>query len=54
MKRLIVKGKERILITPKQLQQMLEWFNMASNDGDNDITSKDFSLRDKILTILKD
>ena len=47
MKRVQVDRKDYILITPKELERMLEWFGMASNCGDNDITKSDSSLNDK-------
>lgn len=45
MKRIQIDGKNNILITPKELERMLEWFGMASNCGDNDITKSDLSFR---------
>ena len=53
MKKVIVDKKDYILITPKQLQRMVDWFGMASNCGDNDITKADISLRDKCLEYLE-
>lgn len=47
MKRIQIDRKDHILITPKELERMLEWFGMASNCGDNDITKSDSSLSDK-------
>lgn len=44
--------KDYILITPKELERMLDWFGMASNCSDNNITKQDVSLQDKSLDIL--
>jgi len=52
MKRIQIDGKNHILITPKELERMVDWFGMASNCGDNDITKQDITLRDKSLDML--
>lgn len=54
MKRIQIDGKNHILITPKELERMVDWFGMASNCGDNDITKQDIKLRDKSLSILNE
>lgn len=52
MKRIQIDGKNHILITPKELERMVDWFGMASNCGDNAITKQDVSLQDKSLNML--
>ena len=52
MKRIQIDGKNHILITPKELERMADWLDMASNCGDNHITKQDTSLQDKILDML--
>lgn len=54
MKRIQIKGKDHITITPKQLERMVDWFWMADNCGDNNITKQDRVLRDKSLSILNE
>ena len=52
MKRIQIDRKDHILITPKELERMVDWFGMASNCGDNGITKQDISLRNKSLDML--
>lgn len=52
MKRIQINNKDYILITPKELERMVDWFGMASNCGDNGIMKQDVTLRDKSLDML--
>lgn len=52
MKRIKINLKEYILVTPKELKRMIEWYWMASNCGDNDTTKQDTSLQEKGTDIL--